>query len=222
MQIVIADDHPIVAQAIKTILEAADPSTDVIVHTRITDLMTALNEGPPPDFVLIDYCMPDAPDGSAIFEIRDRYPHLRLGIISGQEDMDLVRKVMAAGALGFIPKSMAPEAMVHAIWVMAAGGHYLPWPIMMQDSAAAPAGSRVVTGDSLPGEAPGAALTDREREVLDELVRGLSNKEIGTNLGIAEVTVKLHLRRLYKKINVSNRASAVRFALENRSLNNPA
>lgn len=215
MRIAIADDHPIVAQAIKTILETADPSLDVSIHIHIKDLMAALSDGPLPDFALLDYCMPDTRDGSAILEIRDRYPALRVGVISGQEDIGTVRKTMAAGALGFIPKSMAPEAMIHAIRIMAAGGHYLPWPTMMQESEARRAEPSAEASDPAPAGRPAAALTERESEVLQELVRGLSNKEIGSNLGIAEVTVKLHLRRLYKKIHVSNRAGAVRFALEN-------
>lgn len=217
MRIFIADDHPIVAQAIKTILETADPVLSVSVYLDISSLMAGLDDGSLPDFALVDYCMPSSHDGSAIIKIRERYPDLRLGVISGQEDIETVRKAMAAGALGFVPKSMAPEAMVHAIRIMAAGGHYLPWPVMMRANEPSPVEPPAEDGKPAKTEGPHAQLTDREREVLQELLQGLSNKEIGANLGIAEVTVKLHLRRLYKKINVSNRAGAVRFAMENRS-----
>ena len=211
-----ADDHPIVSEALKAMLEGSSDGLAVVTSSTMDELLVQLDQGPLPDLALIDYHMPGMGAPSVIGNLRDRFPALNIGVISGHEEPGVIKDVVRNGALGFVPKSMATEAMIHAIMTMAKGGAYLPRAAMMDE----PEGKAEANAEATEPAAPTATskpfdLTDREVDVLTELVQGLSNKQIAINLDIAEITVKLHLRHIYKKIGVTNRGGAILFALKN-------
>ncbi len=210
MRILIADDHPIVLEALQELLCRTDPTTQILRATSGQEVFGLLQTNGIPDLILLDYLMPGMGDMGVIGEIHASYPTARIAIISGQEDPLLAEDAISRGALGFIPKTMSPTTMMHAIRMMAEGGRYFPDFLMDWRSRPKP---RSTSSGSGATEERLFGLTDRELDSVRELVQGRSNKEIARNLHIEEVTVKLHLRRAYKKMNAHNRADAVRIAL---------
>ena len=212
MRVLIADDHPILLQALSDMLETADPAVALTTATSMDQVASLLDEGAEIDLALVDFNMPGGGDMRRIKDLIDRHPAVKVAVISGNSSPQLVREVLDAGAQGFILKTMAPAPMLHAIRLMAEGGRYIP-DLLLEP------GSGDLGRDGLPmgadrREGYPFGLTDREFACLKELSDGLSNKGIARNLSVQEVTVKLHLRRAFRKLGVHNRAEAVRVALE--------
>eukprot|EP01037_Dinobryon_pediforme_P047228 gene47228-61173_t len=118
-----------------------------------------------------------------------------VAIISGTANRAVAEQALAAGAAGFLPKDMPAKTLIHAIRFMAAGERYAPIAFMTEKEAA-------------PENALAQRLTKRETEVLAGLVEGRSNKEIALMLDLQEVTVKLHVKTLCKKLEARNRTHA--------------
>ena len=212
MRVLIADDHPILLQAVSDMLTTADPAVVLMTATSMDEVASLLDKGAEVDLALVDFNMPGGGDMRRIKELIDRHPTVKVAVISGNGNPQLVREVLDSGAQGFILKTMEPAPMLHAIRLMAEGGRYIP------DVLLTPGSGDLGRDGSLRGadrrEAYPFGLTEREFACLKELSGGLSNKGIARNLSVQEVTVKLHLRRAFRKLGVHNRAEAVRVALE--------
>ncbi len=202
-RILIADDHPLYRDALATLLGR---SGDLAVGVAVGSLDAAVEAGRREtcDIALIDLGMPGMDGVSGIRAFRAALPDLPVAIVSGTTDAAAIRSALAAGAIGYLPKTLEPATVVAALRLMLAGGTYLPPELL--------AGAVTAVQEPSSGEA-GHALTPREQEVLDRIVQGASNKEIARELGVAEVTVKLHMRRILQKLGVRNRAGAVAVAL---------
>ncbi len=191
-RIVIADDHPLYREALAT---AFGRTADIEASASVDDLeqaLTALGKGPV-DLVLLDLDMPGM-SGSAG----------RVAVISGSVGSAKIRDSLAAGACGYVPKTFTPDMILAAVRLMLSGAIYVP-PDALTDSVEAAPGGRA-------GGASGT-LTPRELEVLRLLTTGAANKEIARQIGVAEVTVKLHTRRILEKLGVRNRAAAAAVAV---------
>ena len=211
MRILVADDHPILLEALKEILRHPDETTEVWTAGTVDQARRLIDTNGPPDLALLDYTMPGMGDPAVLDQLRDAYPGLKVAIISSSDDPALATTLLRRGALGFVPKAMAPEAMAHAVHLMAAGGRYVP---DFAYAAAMDAGRTASGGaDDLAAVERPFGLTARELDAVRELSLGLSNKLIARKLGVEEVTVKLHLRRAYRKMGAHSRAEAVRIAL---------
>lgn len=213
IRIFVADDHPLIVESIKSVFQAFDASTDVVGFTDIRELEAALERGPAPDLILVDYEMPGLASVEAISAFTARHTDIRVAVISGHVDGQLAREIIRCGCLGFVPKSLAPNAVYHAIRLMTGGGRFLPEFLVEASWQGLPAG----LPDGAPIVVPGRqkyGLTRREVEVLRSLATGHTNKQIARELSIEEVTVKLHLRRGYAKLQVRNRIEAVRAVFE--------
>ena len=211
IRLFIADDHPLILESIKGVFELYDDTTEVVCFTEIGDLETALaDEAESPDLVLIDYNMPGLASVDAVSGFLARHPGPRTAVISGHVDSQLALEVIRRGCLGFVPKSLAPSAVYHAIRLMTNGDRFLPDFLIDSpypaDPITPPAAPPPLSTDGPQKH----GLTRRELEVLRALAQGLTNKQIARELTIEEVTVKLHLRRSYAKLNVRNRIEAVR------------
>ena len=206
IRLFIADDHPLILESIKGVFNLHDNTIDVVCFTKLCDLERALDDGGiPPNLILIDFNMPGLASLEAISGFMARHPTSRIAVISGHVDSQLARDVIRRGCLGFVPKSLAPAAVYHAIRLMSSGGRFLPDFLVESFTPA--------TEDAPPAALPDRqkhGLTRREIEVLRALASGQTNKQIARELAIEEVTVKLHLRRSYAKLNVRNRIEAVR------------
>lgn len=198
MKILIADDHELVRDTICAFLDREDGMSVVTAadFDEAADLMT--KQGPF-DVVLLDWSMPgmDGLDGLA------RAKELNFGspvaILSGTATRAIAEQALAAGAAGFVPKTLAAKSLVHAVRFIAAGEQYAPIQFMTEreEEVVHPLAEK---------------LTKREMEVLGGLVEGRSNKEIGRTLDLQEVTVKLHVKTLCRKLEARNRTNAAMIA----------
>ncbi|CAN1549585.1 CitB Response regulator containing a CheY-like receiver domain and an HTH DNA-binding domain [Paracoccaceae bacterium] len=133
--------------------------------------------------------------------MRSARPGTPVAILSGSAPRSVAEQALAEGAAGFLPKTMSTRTLIAALRFMAAGEVYAPMAMMTERDA---------PGATLAG----AQLTPRETEVLRLLCRGLANKEIARDLDLQEVTVKLHVKTLYRKIDARNRTHAAMIAKE--------
>lgn len=161
------------------------------------------------DLLLLDLHMPGSDDLFGLLHIRKLYPDIPVGVVSGLEQVEIVSKVMNAGAMGFIPKITPAEQLVEAIEKMLEGDTWLPERMVGQLEDAADG----ALGESFSALADKVALlTPAQYKVLCLLRDGLLNKQIGFQLGIAEKTVKTHVTSVLRKLEITNRTQAVLIA----------
>ncbi len=158
----------------------------------------------PVDLLLIDLDMPGMQGVASLGMLRERFPVLRIAVLSGTDDRETIMRALDAGVNGYIPKALTPEELVFAIGNILADRIYLPLNITTPNHAAAAAPLAAAAG-----------LTARQDEVLTLLAHGLSNKEIARNLKMSEGTVKIHVAGIFRRLNVQNRTEA---ALRARAL----
>ena len=209
MRLFIADDHPLILGAVGMAVHAIDPTAEVTGFATVAGLEATLKNEPAPDLVLIDFEMPGFATVEKVANFIHRHQGVRIAVISGHVNGQLARDLIGHGSLGFVPKSLAPPALYHAVRLMIGGSRFMPgFLIESAPSCAVTAASTTVA------ERHRLDLTRREVEVLRSLATGNTNKQIAQCLSIEEVTVKLHLRRAYSKLAVRNRVEAVRAVLE--------
>lgn len=204
-RIIIADDHPLYRDALQRMIAAIPDAECVGAASGLTEALALLAQAGPIQLLILDLRMPGMTGPDIVRDLLRRFPGLRIAIVSGNLDAAEIQSLLAQGAAGFLPKTLEPAAMSAALRLILAGAIYVP-----PDALAMPkqdAGSHPAT-DLDAGD-----LTPREREVLAEIARGISNKQIARDLGIAEVTVKLHSRRILEKLGVRNRAAAAALAV---------
>ena len=136
-------------------------------------------------------------------------PGVPVVILSGTYDRKLVLDALVRGAHGYIPKNLGGKAMLSALQLVLSGEKFVPSLILEDDEQPAPGRSG---GGDVPLDNPIHRLTRRERDVLAVLVEGHPNKEIARQLGLQEVTIKVHLKGVFRKLGATNRTQAVRIA----------
>ncbi|MFV2173963.1 response regulator [Actinomadura sp. LOL_016] len=202
IRVLIADDHPVVRQGLRTFLGIQD---DIEVVGEAADGASAVSlaESAEPDIVLMDLKMPGADGLTALTELRARGVSARVLILTSVTERGHVLPAVQAGAAGYLYKDVDPQALVQAIRAVH-DGHVLFAPDAAEAMLAEPA-----FGD----DRGLAALTDREREVLVHIARGRSNREIARALVVSEKTVKTHVSNLLMKLGVQDRTQAALYAV---------
>ena len=207
-QILVADDHPLYREAVRLRLERLLPGCAIVeVGTVAALLERAQVQAAGFDLVLLDFFLPDGEPGETVAAVRRALPETPIVLMSGSASAAEVQRAIGAGLRGFLPKTMPSELFAMAISMVLAGGTYVPAEALQGSGAEA---ARVPADP--PSRVPGDRLTPRERQVLVQLASGASNKEIGRDLQLAEVTVKLHVRQILRKINARNRSEAAAIA----------
>jgi two-component system, NarL family, response regulator LiaR len=196
LKVLVADDHRLMLEAIRSALEAAD-FIEVVGETQsgaqVVPLVHQLN----PDVVLLDIRMPGM-DGLAVLDLMcKRHPDVKVVLLSGVDDPHVIHAGLARGASAFVAKTVDPGDLASVIRQAADGSVY---------QMNGPAGS----GESFAAKESG--LSERELTILRALGKGLSNKQIARELWVAEQTVKFHLTNIYRKLDVANRTEAARYA----------
>jgi two-component system, NarL family, response regulator LiaR len=201
--VLIVDDHAVVREGLRTFLELQD---GIEIVGEAADGAEAIREAERlrPDVVLIDLLMPKLDGAAAMRELRRRQPATRAIVLTSFADDERLLPAIEAGASGYLLKHAEPQEVVRAIRAAHAG------EALLDPSVAA----RLVEAIAQPaGEQPRERLTPREREVLALIARGMSNKLIARELGIAEKTVKTHVGHLLAKLGVTDRTQAALYAV---------
>ena len=199
-RILIADDHDLVRDTIAAYLEREGPY-DVVIAEDFYSAETLIAKDGPYDLVLLDFNMPGMGGLEGLKKAREANLNYPVAILSGTADRNVAQDALAANAAGFVPKNMTAKSLLNAVQFMLSGEQYAPVKFMTE-------------GENGPMHPLAAKLSDRELEVLEALCRGLSNKEIARELDLQEVTIKLHLRTLSRKIDARNRTHAAMIAKE--------
>ena len=196
IRICLVDDQTLVRQGIRSLLALAE-GVEVVAEAadgkQAVDLIPQVR----PDVVLMDLRLRGDSGTRLTSAIRAEFPDARILVISNYDGDEDIHQALAAGAMGYLFKSVVEDELVDAIREVNSGRRYLP---------------RGVTA-RLQENTAGAHLTRREDELLELLGKGLGNRELGQVLGITEDTVKTHVKSLFRKLNVSDRAEAVREGL---------
>src|SRR5438045_66634 len=195
MRVLVADDHPLYREAVARQIMRLLPEATVEEAASMEAAMAAAQSAPPSLFVF-DYYMPGM-SAQAIARLSESFVDVPILVLSGGASPQEVQAVLQAGARGFLPKTATPEQSNPTIHRLLAGGTSVPAEIRLPASGPA-AGSAAWL----------SALTPRESDVLRAVARGLSNKEIARELDLAEVTIKLHLSAIFRKMGVRSRTEA--------------
>jgi DNA-binding NarL/FixJ family response regulator len=197
IRILIADDHYIVRIGVVAVVNT-QPDMEVVAEAEDGSQSIELFEKLRPDLVLMDSRMAVKTGIQATVEIRKRDPKARVLILSAFDGDEDIRRAFDAGAQGYVLKSATREELIPALRAVAAGQSWVPKEVAYRLSA----------HNSFE------ALTPRELEVLNEVAKGLANKQIADLFGISEHTVKGHLKLILAKLRVADRTEAVRVAVQ--------
>lgn len=194
MRILIADDHELLRDALSAFMQSED---GIELHTAadFPEACALLRGEWTYDLVLLDYNMPGMNGLEGIVKANEINGVHRVALMSGEANRQIAEQALEMGAIGFIPKTLPAKSLVNAIKFMAMGEQYAPLDFMTAEV-------EEVSHPILD------KLTKRERQVLHGLSEGKSNKEIARDMELSEPTIKLHVKTLYRKLDVSNRTQA--------------
>ncbi len=204
IRVMIVDDHAVVRGGLKFFLlgfddlELAGEAEDGEEALRLCDQIH-------PDVILMDMMMPGIDGATATQAIRQRHPQVQVIALTSFKEQDLVQRALQAGAIGYLLKDVQALELAEAIRAAHAGR-----PTLSPEATQA-----LIQAATQPPQ-PGHDLTEREREVLALMVKGLSNNEIAERLVVSISTVKYHVSGILSKLGAANRAEAVAMALQHR------
>ena len=197
IRILVVEDHHVVRQGLVALLSVVD---GIEVVGQAADGIAAIAEFNlrHPDVTLIDLRLPKLSGVEVIQQVRAEQPHARFIVLTTYDGDEDIYRALQAGARAYLLKGMTVEVLVSTILAVHAGKSCIP-PVIAQKLA-----ERMATEQ----------LTHREQDVLEQIVRGKSNKEIGTELDISEATVKTHINNLLSKLGVTDRTQAATAAIQ--------
>lgn len=199
-RVLIADDHPMVRDGLRTVIAVAFDQCELFEASSIDEAMAIIEREGDFDLVMLDLNMPGTTGFSGLVAMRDRFPSLPIVIVSAAQERGLARSAIAAGAAGFIPKSLRRSAIVDALKTILSGDIFVP-EVEESDEAA-----DAETADIL---ARIASLTPQQKVVLRLVVEGKLNKQIAYDLDVSMTTVKAHVSAILSKLHVFSRTQAV-------------
>lgn len=203
IRVLLADDHPFIRAGIRATLALEE---DVVLIGEAADgnELRQLCHTSEPDVVLLDLNMPGPPGVQTVLYLREHLPQIKVVVLTAYDEDAYVRRLVGAGAVGYILKDEAPEVVVRAIRAVMRGDTWFS-PAVAEKLLQPP-------GEAL--EVGGLDLTGREREMLCMIAQGWENARIAEALGLAEQTVRNYISRLYAKLGVQSRPEAIVWARE--------
>lgn len=196
MKVLLADGYPLFREGVKPVLHQWSPGVEITEATDYPSLWDELLRFAEFDLALIDPGMRGMDGVAGVLRIRDGFPMLPLVVLSATQGVEDVQRLLAAGVLGYLGKAAPAAELQKALDHVLAGGIYVP-------SQPTPVAEAEASSE------PMCILTSRQAEVLRELVKGRSNRQIAHVLDVTEGTIKIHLAAIYRTLKVSNRTEAV-------------
>jgi len=203
IRVLSVDDHEIMRGGIRYLLLAVE-DVELVGEARSGEEALNLCETLHPDVILMDMRMPGMDGIQTTKLIRERYPDIQILILTSFDEEEMIQQAMQAGAIGYLQKGISVDELADAIRSAHAGKPTLSpeaFHVLVQSSVSQP-------------QKPDFDLTERELQVLEMLVHGLSNIEISNRLVITEATVKYHISNILKKLGASNRTEAAALAVQ--------
>ncbi len=202
IRVMIVDDHAMVRSGLACFLQAYD-DFEIVGEASSGLEATQLCGAYKPEVVLMDLKMPGMDGAEATRTIRERYPETRVLILTSFPEEALVQSAIKSGASGYLLKNATAEEIAHAIRSAVRGR-----------STFAPEAVQALIHTATQPPAIGNDLTEREREILALMVRGMTNPQIGAQIYVSRATVRFHVSNILSKLNVANRTSAVALAVQ--------
>jgi DNA-binding NarL/FixJ family response regulator len=196
IRVLVVEDHVVVRQGIAALLQM-QKDFEVVGEAGDGDAAIEAFRQHRPDVTLIDLRIPRKDGVEVIRQLRREFPASRFLVLTTYDSEDDISRALQAGASGYLLKGVGRATLTDAIRLLHAGRRYIPPEI----------------ADRVLPRPPGEELTEREVQVLRRIAEGLSNKEIGEQLGISESTVKGHMNNLLSKLGVTDRTKALVLAL---------
>ena len=206
IRVCLADGHLLVLSGIKSTLSESE-DIDVVGATARGDELLRLVDEHRPDLVLLDVQISGMDGIECVRRIKADHPETKVVVLSASEDVTHISASLSAGASAYIGKRINPRDLPSALLQIVDEVVYQTCPAL--------------TPAATEPEAPACDLTERELTMLAAISRGLSTKAISRELWIAEKTVKFHLTNIYRKLGVTNRTSAMRYAIEHDLIRTP-
>jgi DNA-binding NarL/FixJ family response regulator len=205
IKVVIADDHRLMIEAVRCVLDAAGDFEVVGEATSGAQVLPIVSRTNP-DVVVLDLRMPGADGLKCLDWLRSRHESVKVVVLSAVDDPDSIQAALNRGASAFVGKHVDPRDLPSVVR-------------QVVDESVYHALAHAIPARGNPAQEAG--LTPSEQRVLEALARGLTNKEIARELWLTEQTVKFHLTRIYRRLGVGNRTEAVRHAYQNRLVSHP-
>lgn len=200
IRVLLADDHPLIRAGLRSTLEI-EPDIDVAGEASDGDDAQRQCATLHPDVLVLDLNMPGSTAVETLASVRDACPHTRVLMLTAYDDDAYVRGLVQAGAMGYVLKDEAPEALVQAVRSVAQGGTWFSQQVI----------ARLV--HPVAHDQHGfPSLTEREQQVMRLIAQGWDNARIAGELSLGEQTIRNYVSRLYGKIGVQTRAEAVVWA----------
>ncbi len=209
MKILLADDHILFRDALVQYITRAQSSAKVSVAKDFHEALAIMESDSGQSLVLLDLRMPGMNGMEGLRILREKYPDTPVALMSGVAEESDVRKAMDMGAAAYFPKTLSGKMLVGAIQQVLAGGQFLP-----VDHKTKKIMPSYYSDQPKAVSVPETNLTPREKEVLQYLVKGETNKTIAVALDLQVVTVKLHVRGICRKLEAKNRTQAALKARE--------
>jgi two-component system, NarL family, response regulator LiaR len=207
IRVMIVDDHAVVRSGLGAFLMVFD-DLELVGEANGGEQAVRLCEKFKPDVVLMDLVMPGMDGAAATKAVRERCPHIQVIALTSFREQELVQGALQAGAIGYLLKNVSADELADAI-----RGAYAGRPTL------APEAAQVLIQVSRGNNLPKFDLTEREKEVLSLMVKGLSNPEIAERMVVSRSTVKFHVSSILGKMGVSSRTEAVAIALQQKLVN---
>jgi DNA-binding NarL/FixJ family response regulator len=208
MKILIVDDHALIRDALQGLLKKLKRGVTVFEASDSRQAMDIVASHDDISLVLLDLNLPDRDGFLILADLRERHPAMAVVMLSAIQERAMVMKALDLGAVGYIPKSARREVMMGALQLIFAGGVYIPQEILAREEP--PHAVAIAQRNDRPIVSPSEiGLSDRQLEVLGQLMQGKNNKVICRALGLAEPTVKNHVTAILKALKVTNRTEAV-------------
>ncbi len=201
IRVMLVDDHTMVRRGLATFLQVFD-DLQLAGEAESGEAAIQLCAEVLPDVILMDMVMPDMDGAATTRAIRQKFPQVQIIALSSFKEGALIKKVLEAGAIGYLLKDVSADDLARAIRAAHAGRVTL-----------SPEAAQALVEESTLPPTPGLDLTEREREVLALMIEGLNNVQIAGRLTVSPSTIKSHVSNILSKLGVASRTEAVALAL---------